>query len=71
MIEVIHKNVTDELIEGVDAIILSKKLSNDKKRKELNKIEKEHPQNLFIKTHLCACGKMKVEMWFKIQEAEL
>lgn len=49
----------------IHEILNDKQLSNEKKRQLLNTIEKDHPQQVFIKTNFCDCGKMGVEVWFK------
>ena len=55
----------DRVLIGIADILNDSNDSNKGKRYRLNQIEKEYPQQIFIKTHLCDCGKMSVEVWFK------
>jgi len=58
-----------EIYEKVRQIMEGMTCSNEEKRRLLNKMEKEYPQNIFIKTHLCdMCKTMNVELWFKLYE---
>lgn len=61
----------EELERGVNNILHDPKISNGEKRKRLNFIEKAHPQLIFIKTHLCSCGRMTVEVWIKHDQCVL
>jgi len=55
----------DEIINKVKEI-MSKDITNEKKRLLLNELENKHYQEVFIKTHLCShCGALDVEIWFK------
>lgn len=61
----------NKLRNKINIILENSSLSNTIKRQKLNKIEKDNPQALFIKTHLCSCGNMSVEVWFKTDTYEL
>ena len=61
----------NKLRDKINAIANNPSLSNTTKRQKLNEIEKDNPQTLFIKTHLCSCGNMSVEVWFKTDTYEL
>ena len=56
-----------KVLDEVNSIINDKNLSSLDKRKKLNAIEKEHPQDIFIKTYLCSkCDNLDVEVWVNI-----
>jgi len=51
-------------------ILYNKNIDNFEKRRRLNGLDCGS-QYVFIKTHLCSCGKMKVEVWTKEEEFEV
>ena len=62
--DVINKTVDDAIAAA--RRVINSSLSGAQKRVTLNRIESEHKQDIFIKTHLCSCGKLDVEIWRKI-----
>jgi len=62
----------DVLMKQVLQITNRDELSAREKRILLNELEKEYPQEMFIKTHLCDnCEVMKIEDWLKTIEVSI
>lgn len=62
----ISKDFKKICIDKIDGILKNPYLTTKQKREFLNKLEKDNPQHLFIKTHLCnKCQSLMVEVWFK------
>ena len=60
-----------EIMEKIDQIVMDKSNDNIEIRRLLNIIEKDNMQSMFIKTTLCKCGKMGIEVWVKEKEFHL
>ena len=56
---------TEQLVRRARKIIGSKEKAH-MKRHLLNQIEKDNPQLIFIKTHLCVCGRLEAEIWIRV-----
>jgi len=61
----LDKHLEDSLWNEIKTIIQTG-ADSIKIRELLQRLEKEHPNELFIKTHLCEkCDTLNIEVWFK------